>query len=457
MAAVEQFVVRRAERTQARLRIALQGASGGGKTATSLLLARGMVEELKRLGKLPEHLECHIGLLDTERDSAKLYAHLVPFDTVVLEPPYTVERYLAALTALERVGYPVIVVDQITHEWYGEGGILQQVQAIQAKGGNEFTAWKVPSAEHDRFIDRLLATPAHLIATMRSKTEWILEEVEKNGRRVKVPKRIGMAARQREGTEYEFTTVLDLEVGTNAARCLKDRTELFTVGGQVGRMGPDWGARFIGWVYTSTKPEPYLGAEPTAAERAQALADAGIRAVELAPNLPDLILAFDGAQKQLRALARDAGGEVVRVELDRLIAAKDARKALFVPDAVPPEAGAAVSPDELMVLETMLQDGGVPAEEFRAKFAVLRMAVLPAARYEEACSWIVAAAQARGRSVEVPRRPSPRAPEPSLPELMDAKLRAIGNSRGGLFADEPAPPAGHPAFADMDDDLPFTP
>ena len=136
----EQFVIKRAERTQARLRIGLQGSSGGGKTASSLILARGMVAALRARNLLPSHLDVHVGLIDTERDSAKLYSHLVPFDTIVLEPPYTVDRYLGALTALERVGYPIIIIDQISHEWSGEGGILAQVAA--SKAFNDFAKWK---------------------------------------------------------------------------------------------------------------------------------------------------------------------------------------------------------------------------------------------------------------------------------------------------------------------------
>jgi len=321
---MDEFKIVRAERTQARLRLALQGPSGGGKTATSLLIAKGMVGALEARGKLPTHLDgVYIGLLDTERDSAKLYSHLVPFDTLVLEPPYSPARYLAALRALERVGYPIIIADQITHEWYGPGGVLDMVKT--SKEFNDFAKWNGPSQEHDAFIDELLRSPAHLIVTMRSKTAWVLEDrVGKDGKVRKTPTRIGMAAKQRDGTEYEFTTVLDLAVPSNEATCLKDRTELFMVGERYGRMGPAWGEKLVDWVYSAKVAEDHPG--PSPALRALGVCEAGIRAIDRCPNIPDLAIAFQDAQKALRACSVDAGVEVVAPLLARLVDAKDLRK-----------------------------------------------------------------------------------------------------------------------------------
>lgn len=321
------FKIQRAERTQARLRLALQGPSGGGKTATSLLIAKGMVAALQARGKLPEHLDgVHIGLLDTERDSAKLYSHLVPFDTLVLEPPYSPSRYVAALRALERVGYPIIICDQITHEWFGAGGVLAMVAA--SKEFNDFAKWNGPSQEHEAFVDALLQSPAHLIVTMRSKTAWVLEDkVGRDGKSRKTPTRVGMAAKQRDGMEYEFTTVLDLEVPSNVATCIKDRTELFVVGERYGRMGPEWGERLIDWVYSAKVADLVPVQSP--AMIALGLCEAGLRAIEQAPNIPDLVVAFGKAEKSLKACVVDAGRDAVVPLLERLVAAKDARKASF--------------------------------------------------------------------------------------------------------------------------------
>lgn len=384
----DEFRIVRAERTQARLRVALQSPSGGGKTATSLLLARGMIEGLQARGKLPAHLDdCYIGLLDTERDSAKLYSHLVPFDTVVLEPPYTVDRYLGALGALERVGYPVIIMDQISHEWSGEGGILAQVSKASEK--NDFAKWNGPSQDHDRFIDAILRSPAHMIVTMRSKTEWVLEDkVGNDGRTRKTPTRIGMQSVQRAGTEFEFTTVLDLTVGTNAARCVKDRTELFEVGETVPRMGPEWGVRLIDWVYTARKAEA-VAAGPTPVMQAEALCEAHCRRITAAPNGPDLVLVFDAAQKALRALVVEIGRDALVPLLQRLVDTKDERKA-------------ALGGAGLMVKD--LQPGDLPPEQpapETGKDALRRVAdKIAAERGEDLLTRAAAPAAAGGRAFD---------------------------------------------------------
>lgn len=432
----DEFVIKRAERTQARLRLALQGSSGGGKTATSLLIAKGMVEALQARGVLPSHLDgAFIGLLDTERDSAKLYSHLVPFDTIVLEPPYTTDRYLRALSALEKVGYPVVIIDQISHEWSGEGGILEQVS--QSKAMNEFARWNGPSQDHAKFIDRLLASPAHLVVTMRSKTEWLLEEKEVQGRMKKVVTRVGMQAKQREGTEYEFTTVLDLAVGTNSATCIKDRTELFQVGQTVGRMGAEWGRKFIEWVYSAKTPEPLREAEPTPEERATAVADAACRAIERAPNASDLQTIFEGGTKQLKGLSIEAGQDVIRPLLAKVIAAKDAKKAAFglVGGGRPAGEGVeTISPDDLVNLETLLNDAGVLANDFKFQFGIARLAVLPVTAWDNAQAWIVEQAGKRGITL-APCKRIPVEPEHPDPRAVAHEIvEKIADERGGLFA-----------------------
>jgi hypothetical protein len=452
MAGTDEFKIVRAERTQARLRVALQSPAGGGKTATSLLLARGMVEGLQARGKLPRHLDdCFIGLLDTERDSAKLYSHLVTFDTIVLEPPYTVDRYLGALGALERVGYPIIIIDQISHEWTGEGGILSQVS--KASGTNGFANWNGPSQDHDRFIDAMLRSPAHLIATMRAKTEWVLEEeVQANGRTKKVPKRIGMAATQRAGTEFEFTTVLDLEVGTNAARCVKDRTELFAVNQTVPRMGPEWGVKMIDWVYTAKKAEAIAGG-PTPVMQAEAMCDAGVRLLERCSNAPDLETVFLEQRKLLRGMAVSAGAEAVDPLIGRLIAAASKRKGELVlgPSGRVHTDGELISPDDVVNLEILLTDAGVDASHFKSHFQIARVALLPLARLDDAQTFIIDLAAVRGTVIapfkHVPEKAPPRG-APTGPEILNRLVGQIAEER------DAENPTGS-FFAGMKDDLPF--
>ena len=448
----DELVIQRAQRAQVKLRIALQAVSGGGKTATSLLLAKGMVAELGRRGKLPAHLECHIGVVDTERDSASLYAHLVDFDTIPVGPPYTVERYLKALTMLERAGYSVIIMDQITHEWTGEGGILAQV--ANARGANDFAKWNGPSQDHERFIDRILNSPAHVICTMRSKTEYALEEKEIKGVMKKVPTRIGLQARQREGTEFEFTTVLDLAAGTNAATCHKDRTELFKVGETIGRMGADWGTRFIEWVYTATRPGA-VQAEARAEDQCVAVSEAGVRAIDRCANLPDMEGVFLGSQKAIKAFQPTAGAVVVRRELGRLIEAKDKRKAIFAGPGLADRApsGEAISADDLINLETLLSDAGVLGADVRAQFGVVRLGALTVAQWDDVIQWVLAKAGERGISLRPIKHTPVVVPEhtPSPVEVCNGITERIANSRGGLFAG-PLPTG---PVSEMHDDLPW--
>ena len=461
-APMEEFKITRAERTQVRLRIAIQGPSGGGKTATSLLMAKGMVQALHARGALPSHLEeCFIGVLDTERDSAKLYSHLVPFDTLVLEPPYSPVRYLAALRALERVGYPIIICDQISHEWFGPGGVLSMV--AESKEYNDFAKWNGPSQAHDAFIDGMLQSPAHIIATMRSKTAWVLEDKEgRDGKIRKTPTRIGMAPKQREGTEFEFTTVLDLEVGTNQARCTKDRTELFSVGDFIPRdasypdtsrsmgMGPDWGSRLIDWVYSAAKAEPLRAPEPTPGMRAQAVCEAGLRAIERCANIPDLANVFQDAQKALRSHSVAAGVSVVAPLIDRLVAAKDSRKASLspIPDrSAPASLEELISADDVANIELMFSDGGLvgvlPA--LREFLGVTRLMQLPLSRLNDAQDWIIQTAVGYGKSLtRIPHVPEPVADVEQSPrdKVVDFITRVGNNRTENFFSDFPDDTAG---------------
>lgn len=457
----EPLAISRATRAQVKLRGAVMGVSGGGKTATSLLLAKGMVDELGRRGLLPD-LPCHIGVLDTERDSASLYSHLVDFDTLPLGPPYTVDRYLEGLNMLVRAGYSVIIIDQITHEWHGDGGILAAVKAIQSKSGNEYTAWKKPSEDHERFVDALLNCPTHLICTMRSKTAY---ELEKNDKGKLVPVRIGLQARQREGMEYEFTFLLDVAAGTNAATCHKDRTELFRIGEIVPRdatygptnksqgVGPDWGRRMIEWVYTATKPGQEAP-EVSAALRCAAVAEAGIRACERAANLPDLQNAFMSQQVAIKAFQATAGAQVVKEQLERLVEAKDKRKAALGTaggNAQVAPSGGPISPDDLVNLETLLSDAGVLASDVKERFGVQRLAGLAVSQWDEVVAWVIGQAEGNGVTLQpIKHVPDPE-PDGGARGRLDEIVTRIGDERGGLFTPAGSTTAG---LAEMRDDFP---
>lgn len=209
---MEIIMFKKAERKQAKLRLALSGPSGSGKTTGALLIAKGLG------GK--------IAVLDTERGSASLYADLCDFDVVELVPPYTPERYIEIIHEAEKAGYTTLILDSITHEWNGQGGILEIVDNVARSKfrGNSYAAWNEGTPRHQKFIDSMLASSLHIIATMRSKAVYV--ETEKGNGKKTIEKQ-GAAPQQRDGLEYEFTAVLDLAVDGNLANASKDRTRLF--------------------------------------------------------------------------------------------------------------------------------------------------------------------------------------------------------------------------------------
>lgn len=232
---------KKATRKDSKMRLALIGPSGSGKTFSSLLVARGLVGPQGR-----------IAVIDTERGSASLYADVTPFDVCELTPPFTPEKYIEAIKAAEREGYDVIIIDSLSHAWAGTGGILDIHDAATAKEKNSWSAWRLVTPRHNDLVDAMLQTPCHLIATLRAKQEYV--QVQEGGK-AKVQK-VGLAPIQRDGIEYEFTLVFDLDASHNAVAS-KDRTSLFD--GQVVRLSRITGAKLREWLEGKAKaPVPQV-------------------------------------------------------------------------------------------------------------------------------------------------------------------------------------------------------
>lgn len=202
---------KKAQRKNAKLRLAIAGPTGAGKTFGALLLAKG--------------IGGRIAVVDTENSSAELYDDVVDFEHANLQPPYTPEKFIEAIKAAEKAGFDTLIIDSITHEWSGVGGCLEIVDKLASTTfkGNSWGAWSQVTPRHRKFIDAMLQSSINIIVTLRSKMETI--QTNDNGKK-KVEK-VGMKAEQREGIEYEFTTVLDL-THDNLAIATKDRTRLFT-------------------------------------------------------------------------------------------------------------------------------------------------------------------------------------------------------------------------------------
>lgn len=219
--ATPMFVMQPARRQALLYRGAVAAESGGGKSYSAILLMRGLVGPAGRF--------C---VLDTEQDSALMYSDLTPFDHLPLAPPYSPQRYMQAIEAVEKQYdaegiLPVdrgLVIDQISNAWAGKGGVLEYVDRAKTASGQKagFNAWKDATPIQQDFVERILRFKGHVLVTMRKKTEWV---VEKDERGKSMPRKIGLSPVQRDGIEYEFQQVIDLQEGGNAS-VSKDRTGL---------------------------------------------------------------------------------------------------------------------------------------------------------------------------------------------------------------------------------------
>ena len=232
---------KKAKRTQSRLRLGLIGPSGSGKTMSSVRIAEGLADGGK------------IALIDTEHSSASLYSDVVSFDVCNLDS-YEVENYIAAIEEAGREGYAVIIIDSLSHAWAGKGGILEFVDKAGKRGGNNFSAWRDATPRHNQLIEAILSSPCHVICTLRSKVEHVIENV---GGKTTVRK-VGLQPVQRDGMEYEFTICGDI---TDQHELIVTKTRAAWLKDEIIRE-PDeaFGRRLLAWLnegeQQTFKPQP---------------------------------------------------------------------------------------------------------------------------------------------------------------------------------------------------------
>ncbi len=218
----------KAERKKSRLRLALCGVSGSGKTMSALMVAKGLG------GKT--------AVIDTENGSASLYSDRFDFDVLELEAPYTPERFIEAINAAENAGYDTVVIDSMSHEWVGSGGCLE-INDLLGKTkfkGNSFGAWGETGSRHIKFLEKIVTSKIHIIATVRMKNEHV-----QDGKTKKVHK-VGMKYEMREDFEYEFTSVFNIDRDGHFAISSKDRTGIFSDDPFV--ITPNTGEQFDEWL-----------------------------------------------------------------------------------------------------------------------------------------------------------------------------------------------------------------
>lgn len=225
----------KATKYASRARVALCGPSGSGKTYTALAIATAMHDR--------------VAVIDTERGSASKYADLFPFDVLELDS-FSPGNYVQALQDAASEGYGAIIVDSLSHAWFGKDGAIEQVDRAAARDprGNSFTAWREVTPQQNALVDAMLRVPAHLIVTMRTKTEYVMEQ--KGGKQV--PRKVGMAPIQRDGLEYEFDVVGEMNLDNNMVisktRCPKLAAGLFH------HPGKDVAAVLLEWLAGDERP-----------------------------------------------------------------------------------------------------------------------------------------------------------------------------------------------------------
>jgi RecA/RadA recombinase len=217
---------KKAERKGRFIKLAITGPTGSGKTYSALRLASGLTEAGK------------IALIDTENGSGSLYSDKFDYDVADIAPPFTPGKFIAAIQQAVDNHYECVIIDSASHFWKG---ILEMKDALDARGGNSFSNWGKVQADYERAINSFLHSRIHVIACMRSKMAYILEENDKGKQ---APRRVGMQAIMRDDVEYEFTTVFDL-AANHVALPTKDRTGIFVdqafqITEETGRQITEW-------------------------------------------------------------------------------------------------------------------------------------------------------------------------------------------------------------------------
>lgn len=197
--------LRVSSKKQAKIKLALQGCAGSGKTYSALLLAYGLCGDWTK-----------IAIIDSENGSADLYASLGNYNVLPLQDNFTPETYIEAIKICEEAKMEVIIIDSISQCW---DNLLEYHANLQ---GNSFTNWQKITPRINAFMQKILQSPSHVICTMRCKQDYVLSE--KNGKMV--PEKVGLKAVMRDGIDYEFTIVFDINM-KHQVIASKDRTALF--------------------------------------------------------------------------------------------------------------------------------------------------------------------------------------------------------------------------------------
>lgn len=234
-----------AEKEKLKIMLGLSGPSGSGKTYSALQLAHGITGSWSR-----------IAFADTENGSALYYAgdrtgpwQHIPFSST-MKNGYSPENWVKLIDYAESLDIDALILDSISHEWEGTNGCLELVDSLAGKSAFS-NGWKIVTPLHRAFIDKMRHSRLHIVATMRSKQDYV---VETNANGKAVPRKVGTKSIQREGSDYEFGLIFDIDMG-HFATSSKDRTGLFA-GRTPFKIDADTGRELLTWANSGVAAAP---------------------------------------------------------------------------------------------------------------------------------------------------------------------------------------------------------
>lgn len=288
-----QFVMVEAEKERVKARIGLFAPAGAGKTFTSLMLAGALGEK--------------VGVIDTENNRSKLCApafrerfgrsfYVLPNGLPDTHP----QTYIDAIHFFEDQGMDVIDIDSLSHAWAGKDGALNLADDAKVKyKGNTWAAWREVTPLHNDLVESILKSPCHIIATMRVKTAWETEKDEKTGKITLV--KIGLQPVQRDGMEYEFDMVAELDM-QHVMTVTKSRYP-FLDGRIVRQPGPEVGEQIRAYAEDGIEPVAPLGVAAPSTETSNGPA----RSNGASPQVVQGTRSTQAPAKQAQPAAKAAG------------------------------------------------------------------------------------------------------------------------------------------------------
>lgn len=291
--------LQKAKRIQAKLKIAIGGASGSGKTLSALLMAFGLVHA-EHPDWTPEQVWDHIAVLDTENNSASLYVGKRVGPTIVgaynvidIQPPFEEQTLIDALAVCEQAQIECAIIDSASAFWMDA---LETQGKIAERTKSNFSSWKPVKNDQQKMMQAILQCRMHVISNYRAKIEYT-QDVE-NGK--KVVKSLGMGIIAEGNTSYEYTTMFMLD-DRHEANATKDRTGIFD--GQYFVISADTGRKLYQWMAegeVAPPPPPVLQKAETPApaptapdeqlQKAISLVDALIREKLADPSMKEQVL-----------------------------------------------------------------------------------------------------------------------------------------------------------------------